>query len=86
MNNIDWDEQVQVKLAEHSNFGEDHAFEDGILKWRGISLAEAVERCMGLPPDERAKASILTPSGYFGQTEIEVLFQRRDFPHSIGLN
>jgi hypothetical protein len=80
MSNIDWDERVQVRLLETS------VVEGGVQKWSGISLSENVERCLGLPPDEQPKASIVAPSGCYRWNEIEVLFQRSDFPHSIGLN
>jgi hypothetical protein len=84
VSNIDWDEQVQV--LEPKSFGEDHAIGRSRLLWDRISLSEAVERCLGLPPGELAKVSILASSGRYGAQDIETLFERRDFPHSIGLN
>jgi hypothetical protein len=80
MSKIDWDERVEVRLLETS------VVEGSVQKWDGISLSEAVERCLGLPPDEQPRASIVAPSGWYRWDEIEVLFQRSDFPHSIGLN
>jgi hypothetical protein len=79
MSKVDWDERVEVRLLGTSVV-------EGHAQWDGISLSEAVERCLGLPPDEQPKASIVAPSGCYRWNEIEVLFQRRDFPHSIGLN
>jgi hypothetical protein len=80
MSKVDWDERVEVRLLETS------VVEGDVQKWNGISLSEAVERCLGLPPDEQAKASIVARSGCYRWNEIEVLFQRSDFPHSNGLN
>jgi hypothetical protein len=80
MSKIDWDERVNVRLLEASTV------ERGVQKWDGISLSEAVERCLGLPPDEQPTASIVAQSGCYPWNEIEVLFGRSDFPHSIGLN
>jgi hypothetical protein len=80
MSLIDWNEQVQVQVLEPISSGTGQMIEGGVLKWERIGLAEAVERCMGLTPDERAKAGILAPSGYYEGKEIEVLANRHDFP------
>jgi hypothetical protein len=84
VSDVDWDQEVQV--LEPRTFGKDHVLAGGILKWERISLAEAVERCLGLPPDELAKVNILAPNACYDAKDIETLFERRDFPHSIGLN
>src|SRR5262249_53339583 len=81
---IDWDEEVQV--VEPRLFRRDHVMEGGILRWQRISLAEAVERCLGLPPEELARVNILAPSGSYNAQDIETLYERRDFPHSVELN
>jgi hypothetical protein len=84
VSDIDWDEEVQV--LEPSTFGDGDVLEGGRLFWDRISLAEAVERCMGLPPDELARVNILATSACYGAQDIETLYERRDFPHSAGLN
>jgi hypothetical protein len=84
---VDWDEQVQVQVLEPISSGKGHVVQGGVLKWDGISLAEAVERCMAMAPEERAKAGILAPSGLYDGRDIEVLAGRRDFPElGDGLN
>jgi hypothetical protein len=84
VSDIDWDEEVQV--LEPSTFGDGDVLEGGRLLWEHISLSEAVERCLGLPPHELARVNILTASGCYTAREIETLSERRDFPDSIGLN
>jgi hypothetical protein len=84
VSDINWDEEVQV--LEPSTFGDGDVLEGGRLFWDRISLAEAVERCLGLPPDELARVNILTTNGCYTGQDIETLYQRRDFPHSVGLN
>jgi hypothetical protein len=46
------------------------------VKWDGISLAEAVKRCMDLSPHERAAITIFAPSGLYSGKEIEALFRK----------
>jgi hypothetical protein len=84
VSNLDWNEQVQVLVPR--SIRADHVLESAILKWQRISLGEAVERCLGLPPDELARVNILASGGCYGAQDIETLYERRDFPHSIGLN
>lgn len=86
MSKFDWDEQVQVKVLEPNSARKDDVIENRVLEWDGISLSEAVERCMGLPPDKRARANIFASGGCYSGKDIEALFQRHDFPHSTGLN
>ena len=86
MSKVDWDEQVQVQVLKPSSM-RGRVVQGGVVKWMGISLAEAVERCMGMSPDERSKAGILAPSGYYAGKDIEALADRGDFPEmGDGLN
>ena len=84
VSDIDWDEEVQV--LEPSTFGKGDVIEGGRLIWEHVSLSEAVERCLGLPPADLAKVNILAANACYSAPEIETLYQRRDFPHSVGLN
>ena len=84
MSNVDWDEEVQV--LERKSFERDHSIGRSDLLWNRISLSEAVERCLGLPPDDLAKVTILAPSGQYEAQDIETLYERRDFPHLCELN
>jgi hypothetical protein len=78
MSVVDWDERVKVHLLELTDIRSRGPI--SVVKWDGLSLAEAVERCMGLPPDERLKAGILASSGYYDGMDIEALAYRADFP------
>jgi hypothetical protein len=75
MNGINWEEQVQVRIFELGikNY---QVVEESVIKWDGISLAVAIRRCMRLSSDERARVSILAPSGNYDGKEIEALYHR----------
>jgi hypothetical protein len=84
---VDWDEQVQVQVLEPVRSAKGRVVEGGVVKWVGISLAEAVARCMGMPSEERAKAGIYARSGFYFGAAIEALADRGDFPEmGDGLN
>jgi hypothetical protein len=76
MSEIKWDDQVQVQILEPIGIENYQVVKESVVKWDGIDFAEAVKRCMTLSPEERAKASILAPSGHYGRKEVEALFQR----------
>jgi hypothetical protein len=76
MSEIKWDDQVQVQMLEPTGIENYQVVEENVIKWDGIDFAEAVKRCMMLSPQERAKASILAPSGYYDRKEVEALFHR----------
>jgi hypothetical protein len=76
MSEIKWDDQVQVQIFEPTGIENHQVVEESVIKWERIDFAEAVKRCMTLSPEERAKVSILAPSGYYGRKEIEALFDR----------
>jgi hypothetical protein len=76
MNDINWDEQVQVRIFEPVGIKNYQVVEESVIKWDGISLAVAIRRCMRLSSDERARVSILAPSGNYDGREIEALYHR----------
>jgi hypothetical protein len=76
MSQIMWDDQVKVQIFEPTGIKNHQVVEENVIKWEGIDFAEAVKRCMRLSPEERAKVSILAPSGHYGGQEIETLFDR----------
>jgi hypothetical protein len=76
MNEIKWDDQVQVQILEPTGIENYQVVEESVIKWDEIDLAEAVKRCMTLSPEEREKVSISAPSGSYGTREIEALFHR----------
>jgi hypothetical protein len=76
MSEIKWDDQVQVQILEPIGIENYQVVKESVVKWDGIDFAEAVKRCMTLSPEERAKASILAPSGHYGRKEIEALCHR----------
>ena len=65
MDDIDWDEQVQVRRLSPDE-----------IVWDGINLAEAVKRVMKLPPNKHGELTIFAPSGAYSGKEIEALFNR----------
>jgi hypothetical protein len=73
MSEIDWNEQVQVQMLVPVSRGEHHVTEGGVIWWDGISLEDAVTRCMALPLEERNGATILAPSGHYDAAQIEAL-------------
>ncbi len=76
MDEIKWDDQVQVQIVEPTGIENYQVVEESVIKWDGIDFAEAVKQCMRLSPKERAKMSILAPNGSYGGNEIETLFHR----------
>jgi hypothetical protein len=76
MGEIKWDDQVQVQILEPIGIENYQVVKESVVKWDGIDFAEAVTRCMTLSPKERAKVSILAPSGHYGSKEIEALWHR----------
>ena len=76
MSEIKWDDQVQVQMLEPTGIENYQVIEETVIKWDGIDFAEAVKRCMTLSREERAKVSLLAPSGHYGGQEIETLFDR----------
>jgi hypothetical protein len=76
MSEIKWDDQVQVQILEPTGIENYQVVEENVIKWDGIDFAEAVKKCMTLSPEERARVSILAPSGYYGRKEVEALFHR----------
>jgi hypothetical protein len=73
---INWDERVQVRIFEPVGIENYQVVEESVIKWDGIGLAEAIRRCMRLSSDERARVSILAPSGNYDGMEIEPLYHR----------
>ena len=76
MSEIKWDDQVRVQILEPTGIENYQVVEENVIKWDGINFAEAVKKCMTLSPGERARVSILAPSGYYGRQEVEALFHR----------
>jgi hypothetical protein len=76
MGEIKWDDQVQVQILEPIGIENYQVVKESVVKWDGINFAEAVKRCMTLSREERAKVSLLAPSGHYGSKEVEALFHR----------
>jgi hypothetical protein len=76
MSEIKWDDQVQVQILEPTGIENYQVVEESVIKWDGINLAVAIRRCMRLSSDERARVSILAPSGNYDGREIEALYHR----------
>jgi hypothetical protein len=76
MSDINWDERVRVQLFEPIGIKNYQIVEESVVKWDGITLANAIRRCMRLSAAQRAKVSILTPSAYYDASDIEALSQR----------
>jgi hypothetical protein len=76
MNEINWDEQVQVYIFEPVGIENCRVVEESVIRWDGIGLAEAIRRCMRLSSNERARVSIFASSGHYHGREIVALCNR----------
>jgi hypothetical protein len=72
MKAVNWDDHVLVQIL-------DPKLERERILWVGITLAEAVQHWLGLPPEDQTLVVIFGTEIFVGR-EIADLAKREDFP------